>query len=344
MLCLAFAKNFTDLMIIRTLQGFAECTTYPALLIMTASWYTTREHAMRLVIWGTANAGMDVLTSLINYGIGMRAVQDRTGLAPWKGISIFLGSLTILMSVVVFFIFSTPRDCRWLSAQERRMAQARIVSSQTGSDAQKRYWDWNQVQITFKDPQTYFFFFISIINSIPNGGLTSFGNLVYVSFGFSSLGTIVKGTIPRQLLSIVWFVIAGYITLQKPGLRCNCVPCPPIHSPETSDVRYSLLYAGVYHSCLRRPSCTCSSSQGSRRSPLDALGLLFHHIIGKYRQPSHVDPASIQRCRPHEKVYHQHGTPSRVLRGQLHWCASLSEQGRPYVYFCHHNLCSHVRT
>ena len=229
-LCLAFAKNFSDLMIIRTLQGFAECTTYPALLIMTASWYTTREHAMRLVVWGTANAGMDVLTSLINYGIGMRAEQDTNGLAPWKGISMFLGSLTIVMSVVVFFVFSTPRDCRWLSAEERRMAQARIVSSQTGSDAQKRSWDWEQVWITFKDPQTYFFFFISIINSIPNGGLTSFGNLVYVSFGFSSLDTIVKGTIPRQLLSIVWFVIAGYITLQKPGLRCMFNPKPYILS------------------------------------------------------------------------------------------------------------------
>lgn len=206
-------------MVLRTLQGLAESTTYPALLIMTAAWYTTREHSIRLLFWGTSNAGLDVLTSLINYAIGKRAEATAGGLAAWKGISLFLGSLTILVSFVVFFTFSTPRDCRWLSAEEKRMAQARVVSSQTGSDAIKREWDMKQVWITFRDPQTYFFFFVSIINSIPNGGLTAFGNLVYVSFGFSNLDTIVKGKIPQQLLSIAWFIVAGNITLRKPGLR-----------------------------------------------------------------------------------------------------------------------------
>lgn len=219
MLCVAFAKNFTDLMVLRFLQGIAESTTYPALLIMTASWYTTREHSMRLVAWGTANAGMDVLTSLINYGIGKRAEAQPGGLAPWKGISLFLGGLTILLSVVVYFVFSTPRDCRWLNAEEKRMAQARVVSSQTGSDAQERKWDSQQVWVTFQDPQTYFFFFVSLVNAIPNGGLTAFGNLVYQGFGFGSLDTIVKGKIPQQLLSIVWFIIVGNVTMQKPGLR-----------------------------------------------------------------------------------------------------------------------------
>lgn len=50
-------------MVLRFLQGAAECTTYPALILITASWYITEEHAHRSIIWGTANAGMDVLTS-----------------------------------------------------------------------------------------------------------------------------------------------------------------------------------------------------------------------------------------------------------------------------------------
>jgi ACS family allantoate permease-like MFS transporter len=220
-MCIAFAKNFVSLMVLRFLQGVAECTTYPALLIITASWYTTVEHAHRSVIWGTANAGMDVLTSLINYGIGTHAQQHPGGLAPWKGISIFLGCLTIVLSLVTYFVFGTPREVRWLTADEKRMASARVVSSQTGSDAQKRDWKWDQVKTAFRDPQTWFFFFLVLVNSIPNGGTTAFGNLVYVSFGFSSLDTIVKGKIPQQLLSIVWFVTAGWITLKRPGLRCT---------------------------------------------------------------------------------------------------------------------------
>lgn len=202
-------------------MGAAESTTYPALLIMTSMWYTSQEHAMRSMIWSTANAGMGILTSLINYGIGSRAAAHEGGLAPWKGISFFLGPLTILLAALVYFTFGTPREVRWLSADEKRMAQARMVGSQTGSDAQKRAWNSEQVWTAFRDPQTYFFFFVSVIDGIPNGGLGAFGSLVYVSFGFSSLEVIVKGTIPQNLLSILWFIVVGTFTLKKPGLRCK---------------------------------------------------------------------------------------------------------------------------
>lgn len=131
------------------------------------------------MVWGTANAGMDVLTSLINYGIGTRAQSNPGGLAPWKGISLFLGSLTILLSVIVYLVFGTPREVRWLSAEEKRIAYARVVESQTGSDAiERKEWKWSQVWGSLRDPQFYFVFFFVVINSIPNGGTTAFGNLV----------------------------------------------------------------------------------------------------------------------------------------------------------------------
>ncbi|KAJ5272456.1 hypothetical protein N7478_007581 [Penicillium angulare] len=70
---IAFAKNFAGLAALRFLGGVAECTTYPALLIITGTWYTKEEHDIRSLIWGSSNAGMDILTSLINYGIGREA-------------------------------------------------------------------------------------------------------------------------------------------------------------------------------------------------------------------------------------------------------------------------------
>jgi MFS transporter, ACS family, allantoate permease len=101
---------------------------------------------MRSIIWGTANAGMQVIASLISYGIGFQAQKHPGGLAPWRGISIFLGCLTITCSVLVFFILGTPREVRWLSEDEKRMAMARVVANQTGSDRQKRdHWKWSQV-------------------------------------------------------------------------------------------------------------------------------------------------------------------------------------------------------
>lgn len=221
-MCIAFAKNWTDLMILRTLQGALECTISPTFMLITGAWYTSREHTLRSVIWGTSNAGMNIITGLINYGIGAHAQKHPGGLAPWKGISFFLGALTIVDAILVYFILGTPREVRWLSEDEKRAATARVVANQTGSDREKRSeWKWAQVWDAFKDPQTYFFFFVQIVNALPNGANTTFSKLIWKSFGFSSLDTLLKGSTPYYCISIVWFLLVGYITYKKPNYRCK---------------------------------------------------------------------------------------------------------------------------
>ncbi|KAH8736459.1 major facilitator superfamily domain-containing protein [Ilyonectria robusta] len=219
-LSIGFTHNFTQLMVLRALQGFAECTISPAFLLITATFYVSREHTMRSIVWGTSNAGMGIITQLIMYGIGKGAAHNPNGMQPWRYISIFLGCLTILLSVFSYFILGTPNEVKWLNAEEKRIVAARVVSNQTGSERQKHSeWKWDQVISAFKDPQTYFFFFTVIVNSLPNGGTTSFGNLVYVSFGFTPLETLVKGRIPQDVVSICWFLFVGIMTLKKPNLR-----------------------------------------------------------------------------------------------------------------------------
>ncbi|KAI1877364.1 hypothetical protein JX265_003372 [Neoarthrinium moseri] len=219
-LCIAFAQNFTHLMILRFFQGALECTISPTFLYLTGSWYSSQEHTLRSLIWGTSNAGMNIITGLINYGIGSHAKSHPGGLAPWKGISFFLGALTIFDAVLVYFILGTPREVRWLNEDEKRAAIARVVANQTGSDRNKHSeFKWEQVWSTFRDPQTYFFFFVTIISTLPNGANTTFSKLIWKSFGFSDLDTLLKGSTPYYAVSICWFLIVGYVTLKKPNLR-----------------------------------------------------------------------------------------------------------------------------
>ncbi|EIM84644.1 MFS general substrate transporter [Stereum hirsutum FP-91666 SS1] len=217
-LCTAFAKDWADLMALRALQGAAECTISPAFVIIIASWYTRREHTMRFLIWASANAGFAIINDLCMYGIGRHA-QSHGGLAAWKGISFFLGGITIVLSFFVFFLLGTPREVMWLSADEKRMAAARIAVDQTGSDRQKKAWKKYQAWEALADPQTWFIFVIVIVSALPNGGLTTFGNLVYVSFGFSNLDTLLEGTIPRNALSVIWFLSIGWLSLKRKNIR-----------------------------------------------------------------------------------------------------------------------------
>ncbi|RSL82192.1 hypothetical protein CEP52_017026 [Fusarium oligoseptatum] len=191
-LCIGFTHNFAQLMALRALQGLFECTISPAFLLITASFYVSREHTMRSIIWGTSNSGMDILTQLVMYGIGKAAKASPSSFGPWRYISIFLGSWTMVMSFCSLLVLGTPNEVRWLSNEEKRIAAARV---------------------------TYFFFFTVIVNSLPNGGTTAFGNLVYVSFGFTNLETLVKGTIPQNIVTIAWFLFVGFLTLKMPNLR-----------------------------------------------------------------------------------------------------------------------------
>lgn len=81
-LCIAFAKNFTHLMVLRAFQGALECTISPCFMLLTGAWYTSREHTLRSLIWGTSNAGMNIITGLCMYAIGQHAQRNPGSLAP----------------------------------------------------------------------------------------------------------------------------------------------------------------------------------------------------------------------------------------------------------------------
>ncbi|KAF3077069.1 hypothetical protein CFAM422_000866 [Trichoderma lentiforme] len=219
-LCISFTQNFTQLVALRSLQGLLECTMAPALVLLTASFYVSREHPMKSVIWSTSNSGLDIITQLVMYGIGSAAQKHTSSFGPWRWISVFLGSWTIVMSFFSLLFLGTLSEVRWLSKEEKRIAAARVANSQIGSDRGQKYeWHWDQVMDAFRDPQTYFFFFAYIANSLPNSGTAAFGNLVFVSFGFTNLETIVKCIIPLDLVSIAWLLVVGVLTLKWPHTR-----------------------------------------------------------------------------------------------------------------------------
>ncbi|KAH9889193.1 major facilitator superfamily domain-containing protein [Xylariomycetidae sp. FL2044] len=239
-LCIAFAKNFAHLMVLRAIQGALECSAscpklcyYSRMITDIIGFQPFHQLSCLLLAPGISHAStpsglpsgglrmpaMNIITGLIMYGIGQHAQKNPEGLAAWKGISFFLGALTIVLGVLVYFILGTPREVRWLSDDEKRAAIARVVGNKTGSDREKQEFKWEQVWPTFKDPQTYFFFFVTIINCLPNGANTTFSKLIWKSFGFTNLETLLKGSTPYYALSIVWFLLAGFITMKKPNFR-----------------------------------------------------------------------------------------------------------------------------
>lgn len=217
-LCIGFAQNFTQLITLRALQGMFECCISPGFILVVGSWYTTREHASRALVFQSANAGFNIISSLVLYGIGTIEFEHPE-LESWRYMSYFLGSLTIIVGLLCLFLLGTPSEVRWLSDEERKMANTRILSNNTGHDRTGiKRWQWKQARECLADPCFWFAGVNAFLSSVPNGGLTTFGSIINTTFGFTNLQVILLD-IPRSTFSVLWFVFIGILTSRKKDLR-----------------------------------------------------------------------------------------------------------------------------
>ncbi|KAK0471104.1 major facilitator superfamily domain-containing protein, partial [Armillaria novae-zelandiae] len=217
-LCIGFSKNFKHLVALRALQGFFECCISPGFILIIGSWYTRREHSSRSLVFQSANAGFGVIADLTLYGIGTLEYNGKD-IQAWRYMSYFLGSLTIAVGLLCLYFLGTPSEVPWLTKEEKRMANTRILENQSGHDRTgTKVWKWDQARECLVDPCFYFAGINAFLSSVPNGGLTTFGSIINTSFGFTSLQVILY-TIPRSMTSVVIFVIVGLVTSKWKNLR-----------------------------------------------------------------------------------------------------------------------------
>lgn len=166
---IGFAQNFTHLIVLRALQGMFECCISPGFILVIGSWYTTREHSSRSLVFQSANAGFGAISSLILYGIGSVQYQ-RPDFEAWRYMSYFLGSLTVIVGCLCLFLLGTPSEVRWLSPEEKDMANTRILSNNTGHDRTGiKRWKWEQARECLIDPCFWFAGCNAFLSSVPNG-------------------------------------------------------------------------------------------------------------------------------------------------------------------------------
>lgn len=220
----AACTNFAGLATVRFLLGVAEATISPAFLFITSMWYTRSEVPTRVGIWFAGSSLGGLITSFLAYGLG----HVERPLQPWQWMFISLGAATFLWGFVLLFMLpDSIATARFLSSEEKRIAEQRVVLAGTG----KAHHEWRPAQTVecFLDPKTYFFLAISLLTQIPNGGTQNFGNLVLKGFGFTSLETCLV-TLPASVISIVVIMCTGRLAGRFQNITlllvCAVVICP----------------------------------------------------------------------------------------------------------------------
>ncbi|KAH8881837.1 major facilitator superfamily transporter allantoate [Thozetella sp. PMI_491] len=215
LMCTAASRSFGTLMAVRFLLGTVESCINPAFVVITSQWYTRDEQPARVSYWFVGNAIGQILGGVIGYGVGHIEYKD---LGAWIWYFIIFGAVTFCYSIVLFvFLPDNPMNARWLSEKEKEIAVLRVLQNRTGFVNHK--WKWNQFFEALFDPQTFILFALALLNTIPAGGISSYGSIVIKGFGFSSLNTTLLN-VPQGAIQLVSLVSSGWFTSHFKNTRC----------------------------------------------------------------------------------------------------------------------------
>ncbi|BEI81330.1 hypothetical protein CcaverHIS002_0204900 [Cutaneotrichosporon cavernicola] len=215
-MCLGACNTYAQLAAVRVWLGWFESVVTPGFAIFTASWYLRKEQGLRQGMYYAMNSFFAMV-----FGLGIYFIADaqarKGGLAAWRVINLFLGAITVGMGFIFLVFGGTPDEVWWLSKREKRMAKARIVENATGSGEQAP-WRWDQVRECLVDPQYWCALLFNLLGNIPNGALTTFQNLIYKGFGFTSLETVLY-SLPMYGVTFVCVILCAVTVRYFPRMR-----------------------------------------------------------------------------------------------------------------------------
>lgn len=119
-----FVKTYPDLLITRIFLGLCEGGFLGGALLYLGFFYTREELMVRVGIFFSSTPLAAAVAGLLGLGLGSIEFNGYNG---WPWIFFVEGAVTCFLGVVAFFVLpDTPRSARFLSNEEKNLAQARF--------------------------------------------------------------------------------------------------------------------------------------------------------------------------------------------------------------------------
>lgn len=205
--CTAACKDFTGLVVVRTLLGIFECVCQPAFVYLSTMWYTREEQALVIGAFYSMNGFQQCVGGLIAYGI---AQIDHLRLKNWQILFTLLGCVTFVWGIfVLWWLPDSPIRARCFSREDRVLLAERVRKNDTG--IQNREFKMYQAVEAFADPTVWAIVLISFTNALPTGGLGAFSNIIINAFGFTQLQTYLLA-IAQGAIIMIFLFSAAYLS------------------------------------------------------------------------------------------------------------------------------------
>ncbi|KAH1392140.1 hypothetical protein KXV63_009618 [Aspergillus fumigatus] len=188
----AASKNFTHMVVLRTLLGIFEACCQPTFVLLSSMWYKREEQAATVTYWYMMNGGQQIVGGLLAYCFSL--IGKDKAIHSWQALFITYGVISVLWGLfVIFWMPDSPMRAKCFSEEDKHLMVERVRANQTGMQNKKfrAYQMWE----AFRDPQMYCYCAIQIFTTLPTSGLGAFANIIISGFKFTVLQT--------QLLAMV---------------------------------------------------------------------------------------------------------------------------------------------
>ncbi|KAH8550881.1 MFS general substrate transporter [Umbelopsis sp. PMI_123] len=197
-------QSYSGLLAVRFFLGIVEAGFFPGCLFLLSSWYKKHELAKRMSILYCGSIVSGAFGGLMAYGI-IQGLEGARGIAGWRWLFIIEGSITVFAAIIAVFILPDyPTTTRWLSKEEIRIAETRLVLDGHEPAQGKAEFTFRHVGMALKDWRVYFFVFLFMLD-VCAGTISYFIPTIVANLGYSSA--------QAQLMTAPPYVFAAILAL-----------------------------------------------------------------------------------------------------------------------------------
>ncbi|KAF8074021.1 MFS general substrate transporter [Lyophyllum atratum] len=195
-------KNFTGIVLCRLFIGLPEAAFYPGTVYLLSRWYTKKELAFRSAILYGGLLISNAFGALIAAGI-LSNMEGKRGIRAWR-LFFIEGAITIFVGFCSMWLLPDyPYNTRWITPEERRLAQARL-SEDAGEADQDNAEDspLEGLKLAIKDPLVLIFSLQTVTQLLGLSFVNFFPTLTQ-TLGFSTTISLLLAAPPWILATIV---------------------------------------------------------------------------------------------------------------------------------------------
>ncbi|KAK1142327.1 hypothetical protein N8T08_007878 [Aspergillus melleus] len=199
--------NAGGLYALRFLLGFVEAAFYPGALFLISSWYKREEMGVRSAFLFSGSQLGSAFSGLIGAGIES-GLNGARGLESWRWIFIIEGSITVFIALVAILILPDyPSNTRWLTPEERAVAEWRLISDAGQVDEDDERWSYG-FKMAFADWRLYAFALTFLCIQVASATSNFFPSVVQ-TLGFGRVNTLLL-TVPPYIAALTLAILNNW--------------------------------------------------------------------------------------------------------------------------------------